>query len=120
MLRINAGSKKAYSFVLVGALTKREFESGGTRASGAVSGVMRFLRRLRGDHSAAPDSDRLLLERFVQRRDEDAFALLLDRHAAMVHGVCLRILRDVHEAEDAFQATFLVLARRAQAITWHE
>jgi RNA polymerase sigma factor (sigma-70 family) len=64
-------------------------------------------------------SDAELLERFVQLRDEaaeSAFAALVDRHGAMVLRVCRQVLADDHDAEDAAQATFLVLARRADSI----
>src|SRR5262249_3015886 len=57
-----------------------------------------------------------LLNRFTTRRDESAFELLMWRHGTMVLGVCRAILRDAHHAEDAFQAAFLALARKAGSI----
>jgi RNA polymerase sigma-70 factor (ECF subfamily) len=61
-------------------------------------------------------SDAQLLDRFIEQRDEAAFETLVRRHGSMVLGVCRRVLRDQHNAEDAFQATFLVLARKALSI----
>jgi RNA polymerase sigma factor (sigma-70 family) len=61
-------------------------------------------------------SDGTLVERFAAHRDEAAFEALVQRHCSMVWGVCRRILRDHHDAEDAFQATFLVLARKGPSI----
>jgi RNA polymerase sigma factor (sigma-70 family) len=60
--------------------------------------------------------DRDLLGRFISRKDEAAFAALVERHGPMVHGVCRRMLRSRDDADDAWQATFLVLARRAGTI----
>jgi RNA polymerase sigma factor (sigma-70 family) len=76
------------------------------------------LRRLRSLVSAeAPtDGDGGLLARFLVQRDEAAFAALVVRYGPMVLGTCRRILRHAHDAEDAFQATFLVLARKAGSI----
>jgi cobalt-zinc-cadmium efflux system membrane fusion protein len=78
-----------------------------------------FLGRLRLTHQAKEASslsDAVLLERFVHDRDEIAFEVLVWRHAPLVLGVCRRLLRDEQEMEDVFQATFLVLVRKAGAI----
>jgi RNA polymerase sigma factor (sigma-70 family) len=61
-------------------------------------------------------TDRQLLERFATRRDEESFTQLVQRHGPMVLGVCRQVLRQEQDAEDAFQATFLVLARQAGTI----
>jgi DNA-directed RNA polymerase specialized sigma24 family protein len=60
------------------------------------------------------------LERYVSQRDKEAFAALLERHGSMVWGVCRRILGNHHDVEDAFQATFLVLVRKAVSIVPRE
>jgi RNA polymerase sigma-70 factor (ECF subfamily) len=64
--------------------------------------------------------DAELLEQFIQDQDEEAFATLVRHHAALVYGVCRRILRHTQDAEDAFQATFLILARKARSIRRHQ
>jgi RNA polymerase sigma factor (sigma-70 family) len=74
-----------------------------------------LLRRLH-TLTAPPASDAVLLARWRERRDEAAFAALVARHGPMVLGVCRRVLGDMHHAEDAFQATFFVLARKAAAV----
>src|SRR5262249_45350486 len=74
------------------------------------------LRDLLPRPDAGGTSDAHLLHRFVRQRDEAAFELLIRRHGPMVHGACRRGLRDDHDAEDAFQATLLVLARKAASI----
>jgi RNA polymerase sigma factor (sigma-70 family) len=65
-------------------------------------------------------TDRQLLERFVTLNDPDAFRVLIDRHGPMVLAVCRAVLREQHDAEDAFQNTFLALARRAGTIKDNE
>src|SRR5262249_55500828 len=64
----------------------------------------------------ATDSD--LLRRFADHRDEEAFAVLVRRHASMVFATCCRVLGRAHDAEDASQATFVLLARKARARDW--
>ena len=78
--------------------------------------IARQLGSLFDDGSLVGLSDRQLIERFNHRRDEAAFAALVARHGPMVLGVCRQLLADRHLAEDAFQATFLVLARKAHSL----
>jgi len=78
--------------------------------------VLGQLSKLLESRPADKLCDEELLERFAVRHDEEAFAALLERHGPLVLRVCRRVLHESHDAEDAFQATFLVLARRARAI----
>jgi RNA polymerase sigma factor (sigma-70 family) len=85
----------------------------------SIGALGNILPRLR-DTSLAKHlstSDAELVERFVSQRDELAFEVILRRHGPMVLNVCLRVLRLTHDAEDAFQATFLVLAHKAATVS---
>src|SRR5579883_1037865 len=77
---------------------------------------LNYIRHLIGSDPAADMSDRQLLERFLADRDETAVEALVRRYGPLVFGVCRRVLHDTHAAEDAFQATFLVLIRKASTL----
>src|SRR5262249_2228457 len=79
-----------------------------------ATGLTRVLKHLQ--QAGGGPSDKHLLARFVAARDEAAFAALVRRHGPMVLGACQRVLHDLHDAEDALQATFLVLARKAASL----
>ena len=87
---------------------------------GSAGAVLRGLSAVFDGGSAAGLADGSLLERFARRGEngaaESAFAVLVERHGPMVWRVCRATLRDEHEAEDAFQAVFLVLARKARTL----
>jgi RNA polymerase sigma factor (sigma-70 family) len=89
-------------------------------ADGQLRTVVHHLRRLIGPPPGAGVPDAQLLERFVRHRDPAAFELLVRRYERMVHGVCRRVLRDPNDADDAFQATFLVFVRKAGSISRRE
>jgi RNA polymerase sigma-70 factor (ECF subfamily) len=82
----------------------------------SLADVVRDLGRSGQLRAALALPDDQLLERFVLLRDETAFKALLHRHGPLVFGVCRKFLYNAHDAEDAFQATFLVLARRAGSV----
>jgi serpin B len=82
----------------------------------ALALILRHLRRVAHPPGADGPSDGQLLERFAGQRDEKAFETLLQRHGAMVWNVCRRVLANCSDADDAFQATFLVLVRKASSI----
>ena len=85
--------------------------------NGHLHVLVRLIRKVAGANGMRGATDVQLLERFAEQRDEDAFAALVQRHAPMVLGVCGRLLRDANDAEDALQATFLVLVRKATSIS---
>ena len=88
-------------------------------AQAEVGLVLRQLHGLVAAETADSLGDQQLLERFVQTRTEEAFAALVRRHGGMVLGVCRRVLGHYQDAEDCFQAAFLILARKAASIRRH-
>src|SRR5438105_11290311 len=84
--------------------------------SGSIHRVIQGLRRAALIQDGIGRSDAELLTCFIEQRDEASFETLLRRHGPMVLGVCRRVLGNHHDAEDAFQATFLVLIRKAGGI----
>ena len=83
---------------------------------GPMGGMLRHIRQLAVAADLGEANDAELLEHFTARRDEAAFAALLRRHGPMVLAVCRRVLHHEADAEDAFQATFLILIRQAAGI----
>ncbi len=87
--------------------------------NGQLGAVLSHVHRLAGVPNAEELGDGQLLDRFLTAHEEAAFAALVKRHGPMVLGVCRRLLQDPHAVEDAFQATFLVLLRRARTLNRH-
>jgi RNA polymerase sigma factor (sigma-70 family) len=84
--------------------------------NGVMDAVVHDLQSLFDTGVMGALSDAQLLGRFLERREGPVFEAIVRRHGPMVWGVCRRVLRDHHDAEDAFQATFLVLARKASSV----
>lgn len=85
-------------------------------ATDRMNTVIQHIRQSVRFQDEAAWTDGQLLTHFIEHNDESAFASLVRRHGAMVMGVCLRVARNQHDAEDAFQATFLILVRKAASI----
>src|SRR5262245_52315414 len=89
-------------------------------ATAQLGTVMQYLKGLAASRAGRQQTDRQLLDDFASRGDETAFTCLVERHGPMVLRVCRRVLRHEQDAEDAFQAVFLVLARHSGAIRRRE
>jgi RNA polymerase sigma factor (sigma-70 family) len=89
-------------------------------SSTQIDPLLRFIRHLAGSQKDNELPDHQLLERFAANRDEASFAALLRRHGPMVLSVCQSVLHNLHDAEDVFQAAFLILARKAGSIQRRE
>jgi RNA polymerase sigma factor (sigma-70 family) len=85
-------------------------------AHGTLQNVLIFARRMAEASGSSQASDSDLLEHFTLHNDQGSFAVLIERHGALVWGACCRVLERVQDAEDCFQATFLVLARKASSL----
>src|SRR5260370_14851833 len=94
------------------------FRSKGKRImlKAAASPILQLIRRMVDEQRVRDLSDQELLQQFYDRQDQAAFNALLRRHGPMVLDVCRGVLNNEADAEDAFQATFLILARKAASI----
>src|SRR5262245_58399643 len=80
------------------------------------SPILELIRRFVEDERGRQLSDQVLLQQFTEQRDEAAFATLLWRHGPMILDVCRSVLGNDADAEEAFQATFLILVQKATSI----
>src|SRR5262245_26629129 len=101
---------------IIGRGTREPPRPGDRMATSRPTGFLRHLGTAALVRQAEGVPDAHLLGLFVEHRDQAAFEALVRRHGPMVWGVCRRTLRSVHDAEDAFQATFLVLVRKAPSV----
>jgi hypothetical protein len=88
-------------------------------ARGHLGLAITYLRRAIGG-PGGDQTDRQLLERYAATKEEVAFETLVRRHGPMILGACRRVLGNVPDAEDAFQATFLVLAQKSGSVWWRQ
>src|SRR5262249_60111640 len=102
----------------IGKQKRRRIQVQGAMAERKLSAVVQYLRRVAKASSDDSSTDKELLASFVAERDEAAFAAIVERHGRLVWGVCRRMLGDTPDAEDVFQATFLVLIRKAASVRW--
>src|SRR5262249_39218280 len=93
-------------------MTRDDHSTAGT----PINPALQFVRGVAAAYDPGGDPDRLLLERFVNEADGNAFQVLIRRHGPQVMSVCTRVLGNESDAEDAFQATFLVLVRKARSL----
>ena len=89
-------------------------------ANSGLDKVVRHICRVSAEEHWRRQTDGELLRAFVRRGDQDAFAVLVKRYGPLVLATCRRVLRQLEDAEDAFQATFIVLARQARALAKNE
>src|SRR5207245_2482175 len=89
---------------------------GAGMATAHLSSFLRRLTRGMAAETLADQSDQQLVEKALAGRDEAIFQAIVQRHGAMVYRVCWRVLQHDQEAEDAFQATFLILARKLGSV----
>src|ERR1700682_570656 len=89
-------------------------------AKSSLDPLMRHVRKLAAAHHGKDQTDADLLRAFSARGDQDAFDALVRRHGPLVLAVCRRVLHQLQDAEDAFQATFIVLARQSATLSQHD
>src|SRR5262245_64653031 len=88
-------------------------------ATGSLNNFLRRLSRGRAAEALQDQSDRQLVERVLAGRDDAVFEAIVRRHGPMVYRVCWRVLRQEQDTEDAFQATFLLLAHKVRTLRKH-